>query len=67
MNHPIVINKTTLLFAAIFLGTIGYDRYLLGNKYWWVKAITLGGLGIWIAYDIYRIIINKPVATNDIF
>ncbi|TAH26686.1 MAG: TM2 domain-containing protein [Cytophagales bacterium] len=52
-------NKTTLIFAAIFLGVLGYDRYLLGYKNWWYKAIVMGGLGIWILYDLYLIISNK--------
>jgi hypothetical protein len=52
-------NKTTLLFASIFLGVAGYDRYLLGYKNWWIKAITLGGLGVWTILDIYKIVTGK--------
>lgn len=54
-----VPSKTTIIFAALFLGSIGYDRYLLGYKNWWLKALTLGGLGTWIMYDLVRIILNK--------
>lgn len=54
-----VPSKTTVIFAALFLGSIGCDRYLLGYKNWWIKALTLGGLGTWIMYDLVRIILNK--------
>jgi len=54
-----VPSKSTIIFAALFLGSIGYDRYLLGYKNWWLKALTLGGLGTWIMYDLVRIILNK--------
>ncbi len=55
--------KTTVIFASLFLGSLGYDRYLLGYKNWWIKALTIGGLGCWIVYDLFRIITNKmPMA-----
>lgn len=51
--------KTTVIFAAIFLGVIGYDRYLMGYKNWWIKALTLGGMGAWIWFDLFQIIFGK--------
>ena len=56
-------SKTTVLFASFFLGSLGYDRYMLGYKNWWIKALTIGGLGGWIVYDFFRIATNKlPMA-----
>lgn len=51
--------RTTVIFAAIFLGALGYDRYMLGYKNWWLKALTIGGLGGWILFDLFQIIVGK--------
>ena len=50
---------TTALLLTFFLGLLGVDRYYLGYKYWWLKPITFGGLGLWVLYDFVMIILNK--------
>lgn len=50
---------TTALLLSFFLGGLGIDRLYLGYKNWWLKLITLGGLGIWSLYDFIMIVLNK--------
>lgn len=50
---------TTALLLSFFLGGLGIDRLYLGYKNWWLKLITLGGLGIWSLYDFIMIVMNK--------
>lgn len=49
----------TSLLISFFLGVFGIDRLYLGYKNWWLKLITLGGLGFWALYDFVMILINK--------
>jgi TM2 domain-containing membrane protein YozV len=49
----------TSLLISFFLGGLGIDRLYLGYKNWWLKLITLGGLGIWAIYDFIMILLNK--------
>ena len=49
----------TALLLSFFLGILGIDRMYLGYKTWWIKLITLGGLGIWAIYDFVMILLNR--------
>jgi len=55
---------STALILSFFLGVLGIDRLYLGYKFWWVKLITIGGLGIWALYDFIMIILNKLPDAN---
>lgn len=57
-------SKTTMLFAAFFLGAIGLHRLLMGYKNWWLMLITLGGFGVWTLIDIVRIGIGRLPMAN---
>ncbi|MCX6082103.1 MAG: TM2 domain-containing protein [Chloroflexi bacterium] len=49
----------TALLLSFFLGPFGIDRLYLGYGNWWLKLITVGGLGFWALYDLVMILINK--------
>ncbi len=45
-------NPTTVLLVSIFLGCLGIDRFMLGQKLQGVlKLLTAGGCGIWTIID----------------
>lgn len=45
-------SPTTLLLVSVFLGMLGIDRFILGQKMLGVlKLITGGGCGIWTIID----------------
>ncbi|MBR2236844.1 MAG: TM2 domain-containing protein [Prevotella sp.] len=45
-------SPTTVLLVSIFLGALGIDRFLLGQKLYGVlKLVTAGGCGIWTIVD----------------
>jgi len=45
-------NPTTMLIIAIFLGSLGVDRFMLGDVGLGVaKLLTSGGCGIWTIID----------------
>lgn len=45
-------NPTTVLLVSIFLGTLGIDRFMLGQTFYGVlKLITAGGCFIWTIID----------------
>ena len=49
-------NPTTMLLFSIFLGSLGVDRFMLGDTGLGVgKLLTLGGCGIWGLIDIFLI------------
>jgi hypothetical protein len=46
----------TMLLVAIFLGTLGVDRFMLGDTTMGIlKLVTGGGLGIWTVIDCFSI------------
>jgi hypothetical protein len=52
-------SRTTMVFFALFLGTAGIHRLLMGYKNWWLMLFTLGGFGIWMLADVVRIVSGR--------
>ncbi|GAD04664.1 membrane protein [Porphyromonas crevioricanis] len=49
-------DPTTLLIVSIFAGTLGIDRFMLGQVGLGVaKLLTFGGCGIWAIIDLFLI------------
>jgi len=58
-------SQVTAYFLSIFGGFFGLDRFYLGLRYSGVaKLFTLGGFGLWWAYDIVRVG-SAPVYAKD--
>jgi TM2 domain-containing membrane protein YozV len=54
----------TILLISIFLGSLGIDRFMLGDIGLGIlKLLTLGGCGIWTVIDWF-LIQNKTRETN---
>ena len=50
----------TTLLLSIFLGSLGIDRFYLGDTGAGIgKLLTLGGCGIWYIIDIVNIATHK--------
>lgn len=50
-------NPTTLLLISIFVGSLGIDRFMIGDTGLGIgKLLTCGGLGIWQIVDWFLII-----------
>ena len=48
------------LLLGFFLGVIGADRFYLGYTVLGVvKLLTLGGLGLWVLFDLYLVATKK--------
>jgi len=57
------ISPYLLLIVAVCGGLFGADRFLVGQtRNGLLKLVTLGGIGIWWAADIYRIVAGKDPA-----
>ena len=53
-------NPTTILIVSILLGTLGVDRFMLGQVGLGIlKLITFGGWGLWWIIDLF--IVTKTV------
>lgn len=50
------VNWVVTLILSIFFGTLGVDRFMMGQVGWGIlKLITWGGFGIWWLIDVILI------------
>ena len=55
----------TALLLSVFVGSLGVDRFYLGQTgLGIVKLITFGGCGVWALIDIIMIALNKVTDTQ---
>lgn len=58
---PLKVNWLFLLIISIIFGTLGIDRFIMGQVGWGLlKLITGGGFGIWWIIDIILIACKYP-------
>ena len=56
MYNTRAYNPVVLFGLSVFLGSLGVDRFFLGQVLLgFLKLITLGGLGIWAFVDLFLI------------
>lgn len=56
MREPRNVNWILTLLMAIFFGTFGIDRFIMGHVWLGIlKLITAGGFGIWWLVDVILI------------
>ncbi len=48
--------KKEMALICWTLGFLGIHRLIMGYKNWFLQLITLGGLGIWMVIDFFRIL-----------
>ncbi|NGX55075.1 MAG: hypothetical protein KR126chlam2_00697 [Chlamydiae bacterium] len=61
MNQPRNLNWILTLLMSIFLGTLGIDRFIMGQVWLGLlKLITGGGFGIWWLVDVILIATKYP-------
>lgn len=61
MREPREVNWLIVLLMSIFFGTLGVDRFILGQVWLGIlKLITGGGLGLWWLIDIILIATKYP-------
>lgn len=64
-TNPRNCDFNTLFFTAFFLGFLGLDRFYLGKlTTGLLKALTLGGLGIWWLLDLFLYLSRQPLDAN---
>jgi hypothetical protein len=61
---PAVQVQKKMFWLSFFLGIFGIHRYMMGYKFWWLMLITMGGLGIWSLWDIWRLYTGQLVMAN---
>ena len=50
------VNWLTCLILSVFFGSLGVDRFMMGQVGWGIlKLITAGGFGIWWLIDVILI------------
>lgn len=50
------VNWMVTLILSIFFGSLGVDRFMMGQVGWGIlKLITFGGFGIWWLIDVIMI------------
>ncbi len=56
--------KKEMALICWTLGIFGIHRLIMGYKNWFLQLITLGGLGIWMVIDFFRILSGQMTMYN---
>ena len=57
-------SKLNMALVCWTLGIFGIHRLLMGYKNWYLQFFTLGGLGLWMLYDLISILTGKMKMAN---